>query len=179
MRLFLAIEIPEEIKQDIFKELASLQREYPYFRWTPPENYHITIHFFGNVSSAERYQHSIDELTYAIPPFYMYSSKAKLFMRENLTIFLQFQRVKLLESLVKALRKKYNVPSNRKFTPHISFARAKIPSKQQYLLLKKKLKKLNIDAKFNVESFVLLESILGTEKPFYKTITEFSLTDNC
>jgi 2'-5' RNA ligase len=44
-RLFVAIEIPEEIKI----VLIDLQRRFPDLKWTPPANLHLTIRFIGLV----------------------------------------------------------------------------------------------------------------------------------
>jgi 2'-5' RNA ligase len=47
-RLFVAIEIPEEIKT----VLTDFQCCFPDLKWTPPANLHLTIRFIGLVSAA-------------------------------------------------------------------------------------------------------------------------------
>jgi 2'-5' RNA ligase len=47
-RLFVAIEIPEEIKT----ALTDLQCRFPDLKWTPPASLHLTIRFIGSVSAA-------------------------------------------------------------------------------------------------------------------------------
>jgi 2'-5' RNA ligase len=47
-RLFVAIEIPEEIKN----ALTDLQRHIPDLKWTPPAHLHLTIRFIGLVPAA-------------------------------------------------------------------------------------------------------------------------------
>lgn len=48
MRLFAAIAAPEEIAE----RLSPLQRGVPGARWRPPENFHVTLRFFGEIDEA-------------------------------------------------------------------------------------------------------------------------------
>ena len=45
MRLFVAIDIPEQLKQ----ELSLLKIHLKHARWTPPENMHVTLKFIGEI----------------------------------------------------------------------------------------------------------------------------------
>lgn len=50
-RSFIAIEIPFEIQQNIYKETAGLRRELDgLVRWVASENVHLTLKFLGDVS---------------------------------------------------------------------------------------------------------------------------------
>lgn len=175
MRLFLAIDLPGQAKKSIEKQLETFHNEYPYFRWVESVNYHLTLHFFGDVSSPDKIMEWMNDLVYDIPSFYLYSSELGLFMKDNLTLYVRFQRNKILESLVKRIKERSALGTSRKFVSHLTFGRYKIPSKQQYLLLKKKLKKFDLDTDFKVETITLFESVLGTQKPVYKKIAEFPL----
>lgn len=175
MRLFLAIDLPEEAKKTVEEQLLPLQREYPYFRWVDAVNYHITLHFFGDVSSPDKIIQFMNELVYDIPLFYLYSSELGLFIKDNITLYIEFKRNKILEGLIKRIKEKSALGTSRRFLSHLTFSRYRIPSKQQYLLIKKKLKNFTLDIEFKVETITLFESILGTQKPVYKKIAEFPL----
>ncbi|WP_300542581.1 RNA 2',3'-cyclic phosphodiesterase [Maricaulis sp.] len=54
LRLFAAIAVPEEIRA----ELVRLQKGVPGARWRPPENFHITLRFFGEID--ERVAEDLD-----------------------------------------------------------------------------------------------------------------------
>ena len=43
MRLFLAIKVPDSVKDQINKGLTDLKNEYKDLRWVDPKNYHITV----------------------------------------------------------------------------------------------------------------------------------------
>ena len=51
LRSFIAIEIPLEIQQNIYKETSNFRREIDgLVRWVPAENMHLTLKFLGDVS---------------------------------------------------------------------------------------------------------------------------------
>ncbi len=174
MRLFLAIELPQTIKRKLTKQLRPLQQEYPYIKWTSPENYHLTLHFFGD-EKPEFLKQILEEILYDAQEFYMYSSRADLFIKDNITIYIGFQRNKPLEKIAREIKERSAQGTSRKFIPHLTVGRYKIPSKQQYFLLKKKLQNLPVDIEFKVDKLILFDSILGKPKPTYKQITEFPL----
>ena len=53
LRTFIALEIPQEIQQIIYKEIAHLRDTIgTLIRWVPSENMHLTLKFLGNISPA-------------------------------------------------------------------------------------------------------------------------------
>jgi 2'-5' RNA ligase len=52
-RLFIAISLPDEIKNEIEKTQAELRRELPknFVRWTKRNQFHLTLKFLGNVDA--------------------------------------------------------------------------------------------------------------------------------
>jgi len=53
MRLFIAIELPEEIKQGISRVQEQLKRSGANAGWTRPEGIHLTLKFLGEVEDAK------------------------------------------------------------------------------------------------------------------------------
>src|SRR5207302_3659931 len=53
-RLFLAIEVPEAVKQELEKVQADFRRRLAdsSVTWTRAENLHVTLRFFGNIETA-------------------------------------------------------------------------------------------------------------------------------
>lgn len=177
MRLFLAIELSPEVQKSIHEQISSLQTDYPQFTWIPKQNYHVTIEHFGEVAYPEALKRSIDDLLYDQEEFYMYAQSVDILMSTKITIHLDFMRQKELEALVDKIRDKFvdSKEIRKKFVPHVSVARYKIPSKQQYLLLKKKIERLPIELEFPVRELVLFESILSNRFPEYKKIATIPL----
>lgn len=175
MRLFLAIDLPFEIKTKIDTQLQSLEKDYRQFNWVPPENFHITTHFIGEVNNPDEIKKKIGDAIYDCSSFHLYSLGANLFINRKIMMYISFRREKNLEILVERVEESLFSINNKKFVPHLTIARYKIPSKQQYLLLKKKLLNLEIDFDFHVEKLNLFESVQDGPRRLYKTIAQFDL----
>ncbi|OGK10735.1 2'-5' RNA ligase [Candidatus Roizmanbacteria bacterium RIFCSPHIGHO2_01_FULL_35_10] len=178
MRLFLAIELPPKVKVELEKQIQDIRREYANYNWIPKENFHITLLFFGDIESkeeVERLKNKIEAAIYDVNSFIMYSYGADLFINNKILLYIYFRREKIIEELVTKIKNNLQIEDQVKFVPHLSIARTRVPSKQQYLHLKKKLQKLNIDIDFAVTKIHLFQSILEGQKPIYKKISSFPL----
>lgn len=51
-RLFFAVWPPEEVRERIWSSLASLRDTTTGVRWIPPDRYHVTLRFMGDVDAA-------------------------------------------------------------------------------------------------------------------------------
>jgi len=120
-------------------------------------------------------EEKIKRAVYDQSSFYLYSLGADLLNNDSILIYLIFKREKKLEALVSALRKELVVSYSKPFLPHITFARYKIPSKQQYFLMKKKAERLNVNISFQVKEIVLFESVMTEKKPVYRIVKKFPL----
>ena len=53
LRAFIAVEIPAEIQQNVYKQTASFRKGLEsLIRWVPAENMHLTMKFLGDVSQS-------------------------------------------------------------------------------------------------------------------------------
>jgi 2'-5' RNA ligase len=48
LRLFAAVEIPEQIRAALAESVAPLRERFPKARWVPLENQHVTVKFLGS-----------------------------------------------------------------------------------------------------------------------------------
>lgn len=179
MRTFLAVEIPDTIKEKLFKQIASLRRDYPQLSWVAPENYHITIQFLGEIAEPKKIITKIEDALYDAESFTLYSLGTGIFIDRKILLYADFQRQKKLEVVAEKVKNIITMPGNNgkqyTFIPHLTIARSKIPSKQQYLLMKKKLEQFEIDLEFFVDHITLFESNLEAQAPLYKKIVDFPL----
>jgi RNA 2',3'-cyclic 3'-phosphodiesterase len=53
MRLFVALEIPPEVRENLAALLKSLREASPQTRWVRPKNLHVTLKFIGEVPAAK------------------------------------------------------------------------------------------------------------------------------
>ncbi len=177
MRLFLAIEVPKSESAKITRDIQDIKSLYPQFSWGDEKNYHITLYFYGETNKLDKIKEKLEEILYDQEAFYLYSTTADLFMNSKIVIYLNFRREKKIEKLAEKIRETFgeHFGNPKKFVPHLSLARYKIPSKQQYLVLKKRLHRLSIDISFQVKKVYIFQSILGGKKPVYKKLETFSL----
>ncbi len=94
MRLFLAIELPESVKKKLEKELFDIKSFYPYFNWVSWENYHITLHFYGDKQDDEKIKKKLKDALFDQESFYLYSSKFDVFVSKKIVVYLGFKREK-------------------------------------------------------------------------------------
>lgn len=177
MRLFLAVELPKKVKEELNIQLKGIKKEYPQFIWVDPENFHLTIHFFGERNDVDNIKKKIKDIIWDQASFYLYSFILDVFVNNKLVIYLTFYREKKIEELAEKIKSNFdgNLVVDRKFIPHLTLARGPRSSKQQYFALKKRLEKTNIDISFSVKKVVLFESILIGSKPVYKKLAKFNL----
>lgn len=177
MQLILAVNPQDSVKNQIAAQLEGLKKDYPYFRWIDPSDYHMELQVFNNKSDVAKLKSQIEEAVYDIDKTRLYASGADLFMKTNLIFYVTFHRNKMIEKMVAQVRERFHMDANTKFLAQIVFARYKIPSKQQYLLIKKKLQALTIDVEFDVTQITLFNSVIESEKQFFETVAEIPLQE--
>jgi 2'-5' RNA ligase len=177
MNLFLAIEPPEEIKQQVFFQLKDLREEYKSFNWIEQQNYHITLHYFGAVVNRQALIQKINKLIYDQKKLYLFSRGLDFFMRHRISIYLSFYRNKQLEKMADTINYGFNDRdiTGFSFIPHLSIGNCRIPAKQQYLLLKKKIANFKLTVEFAVENIYLYASIIKGSVITYQKLEQFSL----
>jgi len=169
MKVFLAVDLPVLTKKKLEDQLGEIKQEYPQFNWIPRKNFHITLHFFGEITKTEKLIDCLKERLFDKESFYLYSTDADLFINQKIIIYLNFRKEKKLLKIEKA------VGDKKDFIPHLSFARWRIPSKQQYFVLKKRVKKLAVDISFPVKELVLFQTLPNGKYPVYKKLAKFPL----
>lgn len=56
MRLFVALDLPDEVHQKLRGLIAELRNECPDIRWVHPEGIHVTLKFIGHVDEAKAHE---------------------------------------------------------------------------------------------------------------------------
>lgn len=142
MRTFLALELPEQFKDEtavVARQLSAVIDA----RYTPRENYHITLAFLGEMSETEVRGaiNALEEAASAVPPIPLLPDGIGKFGRShNATLWLGIAKVpeimKLAETLRRALNERGIDFDEKAFLPHITLARhANIPKAQLPQLL--------------------------------------------
>ena len=128
MRLFIAINFPDEIKAAIVKIRNSLKETAFRGNFTLDENLHLTLVFLGecDVRQTDAIKSVMDEIMF--PEFTLTLDKVGYFKRDNgNTWWIGLKENKSLSDLqadlIKRLKQKGFVLENRKYTPHVTIGR--------------------------------------------------------
>lgn len=187
MRTFIAIDLDEEIKKNLLSfisELDKLSRGGKSIRWIKPEGMHLTLKFLGEISGekvqevkkilkavSEKYRSFVLKFkgTGSFPPGSRNPRVLWIGIEEEETLkALQFHLEEELEKLGFPREK-------RKFHPHLTLGRVKIPSHQRETLsLLEKNKEKNF-GEMQAKKLTFFQSILKPSGAEYSALSEFEL----
>lgn len=127
IRLFVGLSVPEEVRS----RLAQLNGGVPGARWEPPENYHVTLRFIGEVEihQAEDIDAELNRLR--MPPFELNLGAVDHFgpAEKARILYVGVERSEMLARLQgkveNAVQRAGCAPETRKFVPHVTLARLK------------------------------------------------------
>lgn len=180
MRVFIAIELPREIR----KALSGLQRELKPLtntaRWVAPDSIHITLKFIGEVGESR-----IDDIDRAIvsvswKPFMVAVRNVGFFPgSRSPRIFWAGMEAPMMTQLAEALDTRLHrigfEKEERAFRPHITLARAR-QSRIDGALVSASAKYQTHDfGSFTADRFFLIQSTLRPDGAVYTKLREYSL----
>ncbi|MFA5413726.1 MAG: RNA 2',3'-cyclic phosphodiesterase [Patescibacteria group bacterium] len=178
-RAFIAINLPDEIKTKfdlVIEELKKLNPDYG-IKWIEPENLHLTLHFFGDLTEKQiaLVEEGIEEITKNIESFKMATGDFGCFPneREPRVFFAAAEATKILHDLIGKLEVMlenfgYKVDT-RPWQGHLTLGRVKDWSRCKISGVK--IMPMN----FTVKSIELMESELTPEGSIYSVIKSFPL----
>ena len=158
MKLFLKIELSDKTKKEIIDQLADLKKTYPQFQWEQSENYNIFVHTFGEFSDPKITISKLESALFDKKIFYFYAYEVGLKIQNKITLYLYFKREKEIERISKSIEEEFQITQNSgRYFPRLTLANYKIPSKQQYFVIKKRLASLDIDLSFKINKLGLFD----------------------
>jgi 2'-5' RNA ligase len=176
-RLFVAIEIPEEIKI-VFTDL---QRRFPDLKWTPPANLHLTIRFIGLVpevtmkavqESLRRIKHGAFRLTVTGLGLFPRRTGGILWADVHEEPALRQLKQQVDEALCRSAE--LSLP-DAPFSPHLTLSRLKESASPAL----KNLVKEKIGERFGefpVTAFTLFRSYLRQSGAIHEAVERYALT---
>lgn len=176
MRLFVAIDLPDALR----RQLARMTGGLPGARWVPPENYHLTVRFIGEIPAwqAEEIDHALSGVR--APAFPLSLVGVGLFAKggRGTSLWAGVERAAALDHLRAkveiALQRIGLEPERRRFAPHITLARVDaVP--QARLAAHLQAHGLFRASPVTVAHFTLFSSRLGKERAVYAAEAEYPL----
>ena len=136
MRIFTGIQLADEAREKIVKELDPFKRIAPSIRWTGKNNIHLTLKFIGDVEQglSEKIADALAAARIPLPPFRLrFSGFGKFPAGDDLHIFWagveDDARLLSLFNGIEALLSPLGVArETRPFQPHLTLGRNKAPS---------------------------------------------------
>lgn len=155
-------------------------------RWTPPDNFHVTLRFFGDISQSEIML--VEEIVAVVArdtqPFTIRADGLRIFPDRYrprvLALGLRDEPVllRLEETIRRATRSIGQKSEDQQFHPHLTVARAHNPTRRDVKLLQDLLDtraEPNLPA-WQVADVTLFQSVLGAGGPKYKVLKAAPLT---
>jgi 2'-5' RNA ligase len=134
LRLFIAVEIPAEIQQNVYKETANLRRSLESLvRWVPAENMHLTLKFLGDVapSNVEFLMQMLRQEAEAVPCFNIHLTGLGSFpsLKRPRVIYIGIQAPPATDALQRGIesasRRLGYESEERPFSAHLTLGRVK------------------------------------------------------
>jgi len=180
MRAFIAIELPQALREALAREQARFRAVCPDARWTRPEGIHLTLKFLGQISAEqearlkkalgqlERFQ----EFTVRAGGFGFFpDAKRPRVFWAGLEAPPELAR---LAAAVERAAEPLGFPAeDRPFHPHLTLARFKVPRPQPRLQELLARQSDPILGAFEVSEFFLWESRLSPQGSEYRKVARF------
>jgi RNA 2',3'-cyclic 3'-phosphodiesterase len=177
MRLFVALDLPWSVRE----QLAALCGSgIPGARWVPPENYHLTLRFIGEIPGHVARDFDDALLGLRAKGFALTLTGMGTFAKGGVSVALWagVERTPSLEHLRNkietALQRCGLEPERRRFQPHVSLARLDNPAEAKVAAFVQ-AHNLFRSAPIPVEHFTLFSSVLGKDRAVYTPEAEYEL----
>lgn len=179
MRTFIAIELEEDVREHLAQVQAETEKLCRRGNYTPKENFHLTLHFLGEVQpeDIEYLQDAMYETARRNRPFTLTLDRIGFFPRGNKGILwagleksTHLQR--LFSTLEKSLEQQGFARERKGLSPHITLGREVEPHRsfqdvQKNVRLEKR--------KLSVRSITLMESVRRGAKLVYMPLFRMEL----
>jgi 2'-5' RNA ligase len=177
LRLFVAVDVPDDVRSSVAAAVEPLHERFPHARWSPPNNWHLTLKFLGRTPPRleDWVAGSVERVAERSAPFEISVLGLGAFpsARRSRVLWagLADPRARLAEvaALLDAGLASEFEPEKRAFTPHLTVARFDPP-----LSVGEELPEVATRT-FVVRQLVLYRSRLGRPAPVYEAMRSFPL----
>lgn len=180
MRAFVAIELPQSIREALAREQARFRTVCPDARWTRPEGIHLTLKFLGDISDMQEarvktalgHMEPFEKFTLTVNGFGFFpdARRPKVFWAG---LEAPPDLARLATEVENAMAPLGFPPEGRPFRPHLTLARFKMPRPQQKLEALVEANDNLLLGSVEVSDFFLWESKLSPQGAEYRKVARF------
>lgn len=128
MRLFLALDIPDAIRDRIARFVEGVSDFAPDARWVEPESLHVTLKFIGEQPepAVEQIKHTLSTIESSAPEIYFRGYGFFPTTKSARVFWIGMEATPQLAALAVAIDEKMpalGIPKDRAFSPHLTLAR--------------------------------------------------------
>ncbi|MDW8398177.1 MAG: RNA 2',3'-cyclic phosphodiesterase [Acetobacteraceae bacterium] len=175
-RLFVALDLPDALREALSARATGL----PHAKWVPPENYHLTLRFIGEVEPWRAEE--VDECLAALRarPFDLTLAGAGLFQKGGKihSVWIGAERndaLAALQAKIETALQRIGLPAEkRRFAPHVTLARTERAAPEKCIAWVQ-ANNLFRAATVRMEEFTLFSSRLGKEASVYTPEAAYAL----
>lgn len=187
MRLFLAIELSDEVREAIAAFQKELESQLGSARWVPPENLHLTIRFIGEEGPevVEGLSRILPSQLEGIPPFTVSFRGFGCFPNPKRARILWVgvdpvpENLRRLERVGEAAVQELGVePERRPFRPHLTIARLKRRGRDPAVEKVVPATSDRVFGELSVTELVLFESHLSADGAIHRPLERFPVSGN-
>lgn len=183
MRVFIAITVPEEIKQQALQVKEELVKFRPDIKWVEYGNYHITLKFLGEVDSQlNDIKARLFQAAQACPPFKLVTSEIGFFPGRSrprviwMGVKGELEKARFLGERVDTYLNELGFEAERKRSFHLTLGRIRSEKEIEKILaqtgiINNRLKRYD----FTISEFSLMESRLSSTGPEYSVLEKYRL----
>ncbi len=186
MRLFVALAIPEDVREKLAALLRELRGSDPAPRWVPPQNLHVTLKFIGEVAPqrATAICDALAEIRLEQPIHFEFRGLGFFpNARRPGVLWTGIESSEDLARLASAIDRALgplDIPLETKpFVPHLTIARFKQPRVSPALSAEIAKRQSYTFGTISAAQFHLMESTLKSGGAEYTTLRSFGFTDQC
>ena len=175
MRLFIAITLPSEIKDELYNVQNNFNSSFAKIKWVSKKNLHITLKFLGDVDSTEKIKERLEKIKFE--PFELSLGNLDYFpnKKDMKIIWAEVFPKKEIISLQQKIDSEFlnEISTDQKFSSHLTLGRIKLIKKKKELL--NYLDNIKLKEKsFKISEFHLVESKLTKDGPKYIILETFN-----
>ena len=183
VRTFVAVEMPEEVREQFKGIQAQLQKADAHVKWVEPHNIHVTLKFLGGIAEdqLQGLYEGVTEAVQGFAPFEINLSQLGTFpnLRRPRVVWIgvdsgKEKLIELQKNVEESISQLGFPKENRKFSPHLTIGRVKSPRGVEALADAIKATSFESES-FGVNEVVVMESTLTPEGPIYTPLRRIGL----